>query len=539
MRLNWEERIREHRDLIDKENRERENRIEEAEKKEKSWELLRECRNFLKENVPTWKEEKGGKHLEDKEKDKRLAKGKEKKLAFIHENLVQKKVTEIWEKLPLDDKENFRREEERKKRFELREAKINIWKKWRGKETKPEGKTNIENQEEKLAKLEEILIKVQRENEERRAAKEKEMKRRKKVVEDTKRKDTEKKRQVAEKETRVERKKKLEEKWAMLRWITSYIDLNTDKWERERKSRQMEDKKIVATWEKLSRLEKIKKIREKKYSGEKNLQRKGTTTTPPDRINNQKKEHNVPQEKSHPENVQSPEPLTTPQKSMVMPTLSPPHAPENVLSQDTPTTTPQKIVVALLNNLILDILATPSCAKPTKYCTKIQLMTHPTTPEDTKPLPHPCTTTWTTWRNAPCCPAPTPTTAKKFKENLNPTPPFPHPKILTSSTVQCAPPPPTGIKTPTSTPPPPPTCVSPASPSTTPIRNLSEKNLPGYTQQKNEIKDIEKEKNSNNIMLKTKKKLFMKLESEKKPGEKNSKNQEKRKIYKTYKRKNT
>ena len=31
------------------------------------------------------------------------------------------------------------------------------------------------------------------------------------------------------------RKRMLEERWAMAKWVTSYIDENTDKWEREKK----------------------------------------------------------------------------------------------------------------------------------------------------------------------------------------------------------------------------------------------------------------------------------------------------------------
>ena len=52
----------------------REEQIEKADKKEKSWELLRECTAFLKENESSWTMETGGPKLKQKveNKNKRL-----------------------------------------------------------------------------------------------------------------------------------------------------------------------------------------------------------------------------------------------------------------------------------------------------------------------------------------------------------------------------------------------------------------------------------------------------------------------------------
>ena len=48
----------------------REEQIEKADKKEKSWELLRECTAFLKENEKSWVMETGGHKLNQKIENK-------------------------------------------------------------------------------------------------------------------------------------------------------------------------------------------------------------------------------------------------------------------------------------------------------------------------------------------------------------------------------------------------------------------------------------------------------------------------------------
>ena len=57
--------------------------------------------------------------------------------------------------------------------------------------------------------------------------------------------------------------KRLKQKWAMLRWITEFIIENNEEWEEERKERIEKERKKVLEWEKLTRFEKIKRIREK------------------------------------------------------------------------------------------------------------------------------------------------------------------------------------------------------------------------------------------------------------------------------------
>ena len=82
-------------------NREREENIERASKKEKSWELLRECTKFIKENEKTWILDPGA----PKQKTKQENKKRKLELARIQKEetltrLRQKKISETWNLLP-------------------------------------------------------------------------------------------------------------------------------------------------------------------------------------------------------------------------------------------------------------------------------------------------------------------------------------------------------------------------------------------------------------------------------------------------------
>ena len=53
--------------------------------------------------------------------------------------------------------------------------------------------------------------------------------------------------------------------------MTEFIDTNTDNWERERKERHNEEKRRLDEWEKSSRFEKIKLIKEKEVNKKEEL----------------------------------------------------------------------------------------------------------------------------------------------------------------------------------------------------------------------------------------------------------------------------
>ena len=47
----------------------------------------------------------------------------------------------------------------------------------------------------------------------------------------------------------------LEERWALLKWVTAYIKENEPKWDKEKKDREKENKREPEEWNKKKRLE--------------------------------------------------------------------------------------------------------------------------------------------------------------------------------------------------------------------------------------------------------------------------------------------
>ena len=123
--------------------------------------------------------------------------------------------------------------------------------------------------EDKLSRIEEIIENVRRENEERNEKIEKEKDRRRKIVDSRKLEEIKKKKLEEDKQTRIEVKKKLEEKWALLRWTAEYIEENKERWKTDKNERNIEEKLRIKDWERNSRLDKIKIIKERMRKGEK------------------------------------------------------------------------------------------------------------------------------------------------------------------------------------------------------------------------------------------------------------------------------
>ena len=74
-----------------------------------------------------------------------------------------------------------------------------------------------------------------------------------------------------EKIDRQHRKKLMEEKWQMMKWMTQYIEQNTERWRKEEKIRRIAREEKISAWNRSSRMEKIRKIKEKMVR-ERNLQ---------------------------------------------------------------------------------------------------------------------------------------------------------------------------------------------------------------------------------------------------------------------------
>ena len=107
------------------------------------------------------------------------------------------------------------------------------------------------------------MTRMRKEVEEKRKAREVYEQRRQKLLDEKKERQENLLRQEHERSERKAKKRMLEERWSMVRWITEYIDTNTQRWEEERKSRVETEKESAERWKKMERLEKIRIIREK------------------------------------------------------------------------------------------------------------------------------------------------------------------------------------------------------------------------------------------------------------------------------------
>ena len=143
------------------------------------------------------------------------------------------------------------------KRIDLKQAKEDLWK-LRNKEKKNTPKETehqktlkrIRELGEKAEKIADIL------REERR--KEKEEKERQEKIKQ------EKLTKEQKRQEKIEKAKTLSEKWALFRLVTEIIDENSTKWEKERKEREKIRQETLESWDKKTRFEKIKYIKEKR-----------------------------------------------------------------------------------------------------------------------------------------------------------------------------------------------------------------------------------------------------------------------------------
>ena len=70
-------------------------------------------------------------------------------------------------------------------------------------------------------------------------------------------------RKEAEEKEKAEKEKQLNQRFCMLRWITSYIEENQERWDKIQKEKEKEIEKDLEAWNKAKRLEKIKELKKK------------------------------------------------------------------------------------------------------------------------------------------------------------------------------------------------------------------------------------------------------------------------------------
>ena len=144
------------------------------------------------------------------------------------EKETTKEMSRKWSMLPPTDRKRITEEEERHKRLEIKEAKENIWKRWRRKE-KPDKRLETEQgradvKEIKLKRIEEALKRINEEKELEKVSQERERERRRKYIEENKVKENDRIIREKQKTEKIQKKKKLELKWEMVRWLTRFLE---------------------------------------------------------------------------------------------------------------------------------------------------------------------------------------------------------------------------------------------------------------------------------------------------------------------------
>ena len=272
LEFDYVKHVKEHEEKEKKEEEKRKTRIEIAARMEKSWELMRCLKEIIKENSPNWetsKEKREKERIEAEKKAERKEKAREKKEKTMN-NFVQKKITDALYKLPEKERNELKDEEIKVKRLELKEAKENVWKKWRNKKEKNDkqiekNKTKTEILELKLDKIEKALEKIREEKENEREKLKREMARRRKYVEENKLKENERIIKEKNKKEKIQKKHQLEKHWELMRWICTFIENHREEWEENDKAEEENKRKLEEKekWEKLTMEEKGKVLERK------------------------------------------------------------------------------------------------------------------------------------------------------------------------------------------------------------------------------------------------------------------------------------
>ena len=209
------------------------------------------CREVMSEHGYNWKISKERRELmrkeeeEKRERQSRAAKKKEETPERIENKKLQRKITDTLGELPRNKRIILERELDRERRMTLKEAKEELWKKWRQSKGKRKSnpkytkKTRNETLEEQLDKIETEVNKYKEELER--------IKERKK-----------------EKEERIKRKRKLKQHWEMLRWIVQFLGDNEKNWAEMKRTRtaEEEERSKRTEWENKTREQQIEELKE-------------------------------------------------------------------------------------------------------------------------------------------------------------------------------------------------------------------------------------------------------------------------------------
>ena len=172
--IDWDKRLEEHQNWLEEEARKREQLLNKAKRKNQSWELYRQCKEYLEKNEHNWEARKIERDLEMKRKERLMvARNKQEILRTkVKERKLDQEIAEKKKQLPKNIQDEMEYEEDRKRRIELKETCASLWK-LRSKERKYERKheqverlERINDKEEKLKKVEETIRELKEKEEE-------------------------------------------------------------------------------------------------------------------------------------------------------------------------------------------------------------------------------------------------------------------------------------------------------------------------------------------------------------------------------------
>ena len=244
----WNTKLSEHLETLENDVKAVKEDTESEVEKKSAWELYELCKDYLEDNEKHWQQKKLLRMKEIKKKE-RLEEARIKKLEW-KERYLTKSLIQLKTKLPEDEDEKLLEKEEKDRRIELQRVKKSMYK-LRHKEklynTNNEYLTRITKLEDKIVAVRDILEKVKNEDEEL-----------VKICEAQEEKVTSKK----EKEEAKKKKDNiLGERWGLMKWITVFIEENSERWAREKLEREKAAKDILAAWDRKTRLLKIKELK--------------------------------------------------------------------------------------------------------------------------------------------------------------------------------------------------------------------------------------------------------------------------------------
>ena len=163
----WPKIFADHLQRLREEENVKKMRLEKKNLLEKSWELAKLCREFIRENSKKWAGE-----LEErrKKREKEIAKEERKQIASEKKEktltrLVQKKIQTCMQNLSESDRNKIKMQEDKRRKVELKEMKENLWKRREVMKKKDHRREDLTRQalEEKLRTLEEKILERKRE----------------------------------------------------------------------------------------------------------------------------------------------------------------------------------------------------------------------------------------------------------------------------------------------------------------------------------------------------------------------------------------